>query len=132
MQDPLIDIAISANAGSYTMPVVDVDYPFGLRGAPVDEAGLKRALAMPLVVLLGTADNDPHHPSLPDQPEAMAQGPYRLRSEEHTSELQSLMRTSYAAFRLKTQKNTINQHRTSVTNTQQTKNKKDTNLKSER
>src|SRR3546814_16938917 len=28
MQDPLIDIAISANAGSYTMPVVDVDYPF--------------------------------------------------------------------------------------------------------
>src|SRR3546814_7519134 len=78
MQDPLIDIAISANAGSYTMPVVDVDYPFGLRGAPVDEAGLKRALAMPLVVLLGTADNDPHHHSLPDQPEAMAQGPYRL------------------------------------------------------
>src|SRR3546814_6477701 len=60
------------------MPVVDVDYPFGLRGAPVDEAGLKRALAMPLVVLLGTADNDPHHHSLPDQPEAMAQGPYRL------------------------------------------------------
>src|SRR3546814_2156334 len=29
------------------------------------------------------------------------------RSEEHTSELQSLMRTSYAAFCLKTKKNTI-------------------------
>src|SRR3546814_10798451 len=41
MQDPLIDIAISANAGPYTMPVVDVAYHFGLRGAPVDEAGLK-------------------------------------------------------------------------------------------
>src|SRR3546814_9653473 len=30
----------------------------------------------------------------------------RLRSEEHTSELQSLMRTSYAVFCLKKQKNT--------------------------
>src|SRR3546814_4134245 len=29
----------------------------------------------------------------------------RLRSEEHTSELQSLMRNSYAVFRLKKQKN---------------------------
>src|SRR3546814_10469804 len=28
-----------------------------------------------------------------------------LRSEEHTSELQSLMRTSYAVFRLKTKRN---------------------------
>src|SRR3546814_8821673 len=29
------------------------------------------------------------------------EGPYRRRSEEHTSELQSLMRTSYAVFCLK-------------------------------
>src|SRR3546814_2110183 len=29
--------------------------------------------------------------------------PYRLRSEEHTSQLQSLMRTSYAVFCLKKQ-----------------------------
>src|SRR3546814_8628476 len=28
-------------------------------------------------------------------------GPYRLRSEEHTSELQSLMRITYAVFCLK-------------------------------
>src|SRR3546814_19480741 len=31
---------------------------------------------------------------------------YRLRSEEHTSELQSLMRISYAVFCLKKKKNT--------------------------
>src|SRR3546814_1186127 len=31
----------------------------------------------------------------------------RVRSEEHTSELQSLMRTSYAVFCLKTKKKTI-------------------------
>src|SRR3546814_8256556 len=32
------------------------------------------------------------------------------RSEEHTSELQSLMRTSYAVFCLKKKKQTIKQH----------------------
>src|SRR3546814_9476581 len=33
-------------------------------------------------------------------------GEHDLRSEEHTSELQSLMRTSYAVFRLKKKKKT--------------------------
>src|SRR3546814_10438640 len=33
--------------------------------------------------------------------------PGKLRSEEHTSELQSLMRTSYAVFSLKTKTHTI-------------------------
>src|SRR3546814_7940511 len=33
--------------------------------------------------------------------------PFELRSEEHTSELQSLMRTSYAVFCLKKKKNKI-------------------------
>src|SRR3546814_6613471 len=33
-----------------------------------------------------------------------------LRSEEHTSELQSLMRISYAVFCLKKKKNKVNEH----------------------
>ena len=71
-------IVISANAGSYAMPKLDVDYPFGLRDAPADAAQLRRALAAPLVVLLGTTDTDPDHAALPRQPEAMAQGEHRL------------------------------------------------------
>src|SRR3546814_3710748 len=41
------------------------------------------------------------------------------RSEEHTSELQSLMRISYAVFCLKTKKNTHsrNQHKTNLNTT---------------
>src|SRR3546814_4920009 len=35
---------------------------------------------------------------------------YRERSEEHTSELQSLMRTSYAVFCLKKQNHTQSRH----------------------
>src|SRR3546814_8638950 len=34
--------------------------------------------------------------------------PYQLRSEEHTSELQSLMRISYAVFCLKKTNNNVN------------------------
>src|SRR3546814_1220676 len=39
-----------------------------------------------------------------------AQRPAPLRSEEHTSELQSLMRISYAVFCLKTKKNQTSTH----------------------
>src|SRR3546814_2884945 len=40
-------------------------------------------------------------------PEASAPNSVRARSEEHTSELQSLMRISYAVFCLKKKKNTL-------------------------
>src|SRR3546814_10722227 len=46
-----------------------------------------------------------------------------FRSEEHTSELQSLMRISYAVFCLKKKKNT-NQHTQTTTNYKKTKYKK--------
>src|SRR3546814_7258095 len=38
-----------------------------------------------------------------------------IRSEEHTSELQSLMRNSYAVFCLKKKKTTNNKHKTNNT-----------------
>src|SRR3546814_7129736 len=43
----------------------------------------------------------------------------RRRSEEHTSELQSLMRISYAVFCLKKKKNTTNHNRPSYSNNRQ-------------
>src|SRR3546814_13674700 len=48
----------------------------------------------------------------PCSPTGRAHAPFRAaaRSEEHTSELQSLMRISYAVFCLKQKKNTIAQH----------------------
>src|SRR3546814_9392148 len=46
---------------------------------------------------------------VPDQPDydKPDRGPIKTRSEEHTSELQSLMRISYAVFCLKKKKQTI-------------------------
>jgi poly(3-hydroxybutyrate) depolymerase len=75
---PAADLIISANAGSYTMPVTDVAFPFGLSGVAVTDDDLRRAFARPVIVLLGDADTDPNHQSLPRQPGAMAQGPHRL------------------------------------------------------
>ena len=75
---PRIVRAISANAGSYAMPVFDVDYPFGLRDTPAADADIPDLLSRPLTVMLGEADSDPAHHNLPRQPEAMAQGPHRF------------------------------------------------------
>jgi poly(3-hydroxybutyrate) depolymerase len=70
--------AISANSGSYTWPTGPNPWPFGVAGLPDGLWNPARALAAPMLMLQGTADNDPNHSSLPRQPEAMAQGPHRL------------------------------------------------------
>ncbi|MET0532980.1 MAG: hypothetical protein ABW171_02040 [Steroidobacter sp.] len=70
--------AISANAGSYMFATEAVRWPFGVAGAPKDQFDLARAFSSPLVLLLGSADNDPAHSSLPHQPEADAQGAHRF------------------------------------------------------
>src|SRR3546814_9922922 len=67
------------------------------------EAGLSRLLVSPSFIFrLDSVEADPGKP-----------GHVRLdRSEEHTSELQTLMRTSYAVFCLKKKNNyQNNQHR---------------------
>src|SRR3546814_1303001 len=53
---------------------------------------------------IAVSRNQPHRRS-PIAPPPLAQ-----RSEEHTSELQSLMRNSYAVFCLKTEKDHIHAH----------------------
>lgn len=78
MPDARYHRAIAANAGWYTMPDMTQSFPYGLAGAPIDEAQERRALGRPLTILLGTADTDTAHPNLRRTPEAMAQGPHRL------------------------------------------------------
>ncbi|WP_146852532.1 CapA family protein [Brevifollis gellanilyticus] len=70
--------AVAANAGWWTMPDLTVDFPYGLKGSPIQEDSVKAMLQRPLVVLLGTADTDPNHKNLRRTPEAMLQGPHRF------------------------------------------------------
>lgn len=76
--DARVSMAVAANAGWYTLPTFDLDFPYGLGRLPVTEAGLRRSLGTPLVVLLGEADSDPDDPLLRRSPEALAQGAHRL------------------------------------------------------
>ncbi len=69
--------AITANAGSYALPDLAIDWPFGLAGTGCETADLRAWLSFRLTVMAGTADNDPASGNLPREPEAMAQGSHR-------------------------------------------------------
>lgn len=69
---------VAANSGWYTLPDQKIDFPYGLRGARVSDQALKTMLQRPVVILLGTQDNDPNHKHLRRAAEAMKQGPHRL------------------------------------------------------
>lgn len=69
---------VAANSGWYTLPDPTIDFPYGLRGSRVPEQAVRAMLQRPLVVLLGTADNDPQHRQLRRSAGAMKQGPHRL------------------------------------------------------
>jgi poly(3-hydroxybutyrate) depolymerase len=78
-----IERAIAANSGAYTMPDLQTEFPFGLRGTGGDESTLRTLVARPMTILLGEADNDPNHEQLPREPEAMKQGAHRFARGHH-------------------------------------------------
>jgi len=69
---------VSANAGWYMMPDFEEDFPYGLNRSAVSRGNLAAALQLPVTILLGEEDNDPHHPNLRRSHEAMMQGDHRL------------------------------------------------------
>ncbi len=69
---------IAANAGWYTLPDLDVPFPYGLGGTGLTAADLRSVLQKDVVVLLGSDDDDPGHETLRRTPEAMHQGRHRL------------------------------------------------------
>jgi hypothetical protein len=69
--------AATANAGTYAMPSFDVDFPYGLANAEIDEAALRALLAFRLTIFAGTADIDMTADHFPREAAAMRQGPTR-------------------------------------------------------
>lgn len=76
--DARVNRYIAANAGWYTMPDFDTEYPYGLEDASIDEDGLRAAFEKDMVVLLGREDTDFDDPDLRNTPEAKRQGKNRL------------------------------------------------------
>ncbi len=77
-QSPHLQLAIAANAGWYTMPLLDQSWPYGLAGAGDTRCTPEEWYQKPLLIMLGDQDNDPDAPSLRQTQEAKAQGPHRL------------------------------------------------------
>lgn len=72
---------VASNPGSHVFPRRDWSGGYGFGGLPEElsnDEALKRYLAAPLTLYLGTADNDPHHPELDISEAAELQGPHRL------------------------------------------------------
>lgn len=72
------DKALAANAGWYTMPDLNKDFPYGLGNVNFEKEDLEKIFSQKLFILLGTEDTDPHHPHLRQTPEVKAQGKNRL------------------------------------------------------
>lgn len=76
--DARVSRYFAANAGWYTLPVSDFDYPYGLPKSGLDDSNLPEIFAKPLIILLGREDTDENEESLRKTREANMQGPNRL------------------------------------------------------
>lgn len=73
-----VEMAFAANAGWYTLPINNQQFPYGLKGSGTDKVNLKQFFALPMVILLGDKDNDPKDEYLRTTAEANLQGPHRF------------------------------------------------------
>ena len=75
--------AVAANAGTYTFPDWTLPLRYGLKNTGIEPEDLKQAYAHHLVVMLGTADDDPSHRLLSTLDIARAQGAHRLEKGQN-------------------------------------------------
>jgi pimeloyl-ACP methyl ester carboxylesterase len=71
---------VAANPGSHLFPRTDWKFGYGFGALPAelgDEAALRRYLAAPLTLYLGTGDIQTDSANLDKSPEALRQGPHR-------------------------------------------------------
>ncbi len=72
---------VAANPGSHLFPRTDWKFRYGFGGLPAelsDDAALRRYLAAPLTIYLGTGDILTEAANLDQSPEVLLQGPHRL------------------------------------------------------
>jgi poly(3-hydroxybutyrate) depolymerase len=72
-----VAVAVSANAGTYAMPDLDIPWPFGLGQTEVTPETLTPMLNFPLTVMAGTNDTKTTGRYFPKGPRSMRQGETR-------------------------------------------------------
>jgi hypothetical protein len=78
-----VAVAVSANAGTYAMPDLTTNWPWGLGGTDVTKEDLRTLLAFPLTIMAGTADIKTTGRFFPKGPKSLKQGPTR-HARAHT------------------------------------------------
>jgi len=78
-----IGIAVSANAGTYAMPDLSIDWPWGLGATGLTEADLPSLLDLPLTIMAGTDDTKTTGRFFPKGPKSLRQGEHR-HARAHT------------------------------------------------
>jgi dienelactone hydrolase len=72
-----VAVAVSANAGTYAMPDLNVAWPFGLGETELDADALRSCLEFPVTVMAGTNDTKTTGRFFPKGPRSMRQGATR-------------------------------------------------------
>jgi hypothetical protein len=69
--------AVSANAGTYAMPDLEIAWPFGLGDTELDADAMRALLGFPITVMAGTQDIKTTGRFFPKGPRSMRQGAHR-------------------------------------------------------
>jgi hypothetical protein len=78
-----VAVAVSANAGTYAMPDLSTDWPWGLGATGLTPDALPALLTFPLTIMAGTADTKTTGRFFPKGPKSLRQGPHR-HARAHT------------------------------------------------
>ncbi len=78
-----VAVAVSANAGTYAMPDLDIPWPFGLGDVGLTPAALQAVLEFPIAIMAGTEDTRTTGKFFPKGPRSLRQGPHR-HARAHT------------------------------------------------
>lgn len=76
--DARVNKSVAAASGWYTMPDLQIDFPYGTNEAPLNQASLDAFFLKELTVLVGENDNDPNAASLRRNSSADVQGTNRF------------------------------------------------------
>jgi hypothetical protein len=78
-----VTVAVSANAGTYAVPDLDIAWPFGLGETDLDADNLRALLRFRITVMAGTHDTKTTGRFFPKGPRSMRQGGTRYERAHH-------------------------------------------------
>ena len=78
-----VAVAVSANAGTYAMPDLDITWPWGVGGTELNAEALPALLQFPITVMAGTEDTATSGKFFPSGPRSLRQGAHRYERAQN-------------------------------------------------